>query len=253
MLDREHEYQKMAECERDHWWYRSLHEQCLQAIAGMQAEQPLNILDAACGTGGLLSKLRQSGHHRLFGFDLSATAVRYARAQGLNVEQADLRDVAGCFSPTRFDVIISNDSLYFLSEKEQARFLHDCHERMADGGRLILNLPARAAFAGMHDVAVGIGRRFEVADLHRLIGSAPWEEVTLRSWPMLLAPLILVERWRQRRQRMSDPERMAVSDVELPPQWINTSLHGMTRIERYWQGPSFGSSFFLVLERSVKD
>ena len=250
MLDRDIEYRKMADCERDHWWYRALHDQCIQAIDGLRSDKFINILDAACGTGGLLMKLRSVSNTRLYGFDLSPTAVRHAQQQSLNVEVADLRGIARCFTPVCFDAIVSNDSLYFLSNEEQESMLRACHDRLNPGGRLILNLPARAAFAGAHDEAVGIGRRFELADVNRLCRTAPWRVLSQRSWPMLLSPLILVERARQRRQRLRHPDHVPESDVQLPPSLINTACYGLTRFERVWPGPTFGSSFFLVLEKA---
>ena len=250
MLDRDIEYRKMADCERDHWWYRALHDQCIQAIDGLRSDKPINILDAACGTGGLLTKLRSTSNTKLYGFDLSPTAVQHAQQQSLNVEVADLRSISQCFAPMCFDVIVSNDSLYFLSDEEQDSFLRDCHERLNPGGRLILNLPARAAFAGTHDEAVGIGRRFELADVSRLCRTAPWRLLSQRCWPLLLSPLILLERMRQRRQRLRRRDHVPESDVQMPPPLINAACYGLTRLEAAWPGPTFGSSFFLVLEKA---
>lgn len=248
MLDRDDEYRKMAECERDHWWYRSLHEQCMQAISSLSAGQPLCILDAACGTGGLLLKLMQDGHRPLHGFDLSPTAVERAQACGLDVVRADLRSLSTVFPSTVFDVIVSNDSLYFLSEQEQDAFVRVCHERLRPGGLLIMNLPARAAFSGMHDRAVGIQRRFEPEDVTRIARTASWEVVRNKSWPMLLSPLIFGVRAAQRR-RLGRSSEAIVSDVSMPSGWVNVLLYRLTRAERSWPGSGYGSSIFLVLKK----
>jgi len=254
MLDREHEYQKMAECERDHWWYRSLHEQCLHAIAGMRAEQPLNILDAACGTGGLLLKLLRNCGDQLYGFDLSPLAVERAQARGLNVVQADLRSLSGVFPLTFFDVIVSNDSLYFLSECEQNVFVRACHERLRPGGLLIMNLPARREFSGAHDQAVGIARRFETKDVARLVQTGPWILVRNKSWPMFLSPLVLAVRTIQRlRMRFSPPDTVVSSDVDMPSRGLNAFLHGLTSVERFWPGHGYGSSILLVMRKPARN
>lgn len=250
MLDREDEYRKMAECERDHWWYRSLHDHCLRAIASLSEDRSLRILDAACGTGGLLLKLSQGGHDRLFGFDLSPVAVARARAGGLDVVQADLRDLASVFPSVVFDVIVSNDSLYFLAEQEQESFVRACHDRLRPGGLLIMNLPARAAFSGMHDRAVGISRRFEPEDVPRLASAASWDIVRHKSWPMLLSPLIYAARTTQR-VRLRSSSDVAISDVSMPSRWVNALLHGLTRLERFYPGAGYGSSIFLVLRKRV--
>jgi SAM-dependent methyltransferase len=248
MLDRDDEYRKMAECERDHWWYRNLHERCIEAIEALAGRPPLRVLDAACGTGGLLLKLRQHGPYELRGFDLSPAAVSRARACGLDVIEADLRDVGRVFPGEVFDVIVSNDSLYFLDEPEQQAFVQACRGRLRAGGLLIMNLPARAAFAGMHDRAVGIGRRFETGDVARLASAGPWAVVQCRGWPLALSPLILAARGWQR-WRMRRGGREIKSDVAMPPRWANAVLYGLTRAERRWPGPGYGSSIFLVLRR----
>lgn len=249
MLDREDEYRKMAECERDHWWYRSLHEQCIQVIDKLSAGQPLRILDAACGTGGLLLKLRQTGQHQLHGFDLSPSAVERAQVSGLDVVQADLRSLSSVFPSAVFDVIVSNDSLYFLSEQEQETFVRACHDRLRPGGLLIMNLPARAVFSGMHDRVVGIRRRFEPRDVDRIAQTASWHLACNKSWPMLLSPLIFAVRTAQRRRLRRSSEAVS-SDVSMPLGWVNALLYRLTRAERSWPGNGYGSSIFLVMRKS---
>lgn len=248
MLDREDEYRKMAECERDHWWYRNLHDRCLRTIADFFAAKSPRILDAACGTGGLLLKLKGAGHDQLHGFDLSPTAVARARAGNLDVVQADLRDLSRVFPTVVFDVIVSNDSLYFLGEKEQEAFVRTCHDRLHTGGVLIMNLPARAAFSGMHDRAVGISRRFEPDDVARLAETASWDIVGHQSWPMLLSPLIFAARNAQR-MRLGSSSDVVVSDVRMPPDWVNALLYRLTSLERFCPGTGYGSSIFLVLKK----
>lgn len=61
MLDRHEEYDRMAECEQKLWWYRALHERTVEAIRQRFGQQPLRILDAGCGTGGLMMYLREQG------------------------------------------------------------------------------------------------------------------------------------------------------------------------------------------------
>ena len=75
MLGNKDEYDRMAEAEGKHWWYRSLHERVLRTIQKQFASRDIDILDAGCGTGGLLSYLRDNGFTNLQGFDISEFAV----------------------------------------------------------------------------------------------------------------------------------------------------------------------------------
>src|ERR1035437_6648654 len=85
MLDRPEEYARMAEVEESHWWYQSLHQRVVHTFtkAGLGPESP--ILDAGCGTGGLMLKLQQAGFRLIQGFDLSEEAVRFCRDRSLEV------------------------------------------------------------------------------------------------------------------------------------------------------------------------
>lgn len=76
MLERSHEYEKMAHVEQEHWWYVALHHLVLRALRHKFAHIDPAIIDAGCGTGGLMLFLRDRGYSDLQGFDLSEDAVR---------------------------------------------------------------------------------------------------------------------------------------------------------------------------------
>src|SRR5262252_3142541 len=50
------EYDRMDAVEQDMWWYRALHRRLLAAVTEVRGA----LLDAGCGTGGLLARLRAS-------------------------------------------------------------------------------------------------------------------------------------------------------------------------------------------------
>ena len=52
------EYQRLAELDRRLWWFRGLHAQMLTALARPALRwDGMRLLDAGCGTGGLLATL----------------------------------------------------------------------------------------------------------------------------------------------------------------------------------------------------
>ena len=106
MLERKSEYEKMARVEQEHWWYRSLHRLVLESIRSHTRGYDISILDAGCGTGGLMLYLQQQGYTHLKGFDLSQDAVDICRSRGLPAEQFALSDMAGRFPCASADVII---------------------------------------------------------------------------------------------------------------------------------------------------
>jgi len=250
MLDRSQEYTKMAEVESTLWWYQALHHLVLAAIRTHAAAADPQIIDAGCGTGGLMQFLRAHGSSNLRGFDLSEHAVAWCRKRDLDVRQGNLLDIGTLHAECSADVIVSNDTLYFLDRDQQASVVRQCAAILRPGGLLILNVPALRAFAGIHDLSVGIRERFSRADTTRLLGGPSFEVVRECYWPFVLSPLIYAARAAQRRTMRSNPQFAVQSDISLPPRWINKTLLALVRAEnRLLSRKPFGSSLFLVAVR----
>lgn len=247
MLNSPHEYERMAAVERDLWWYRSLHELVIDTIRREFQALDIRILDAGCGTGGLMWFLQEHGYQNVQGFDLSEHAVLFCRAKGLPVEQGSLVDIAHRYNGQKFDVIISNDTLYFLGEVERRAFVEDCHNLLEPGGVLIMNLPSLAAFRGIHDVSVGIGRRFTLPAVQRMFRDRGFKILRETYWPFLASPPIYFARLWQRMQMRINKDFTVCSDVSLPPSWLNWLLYRLTRSEnRFLRKKPWGSSLFVV-------
>lgn len=113
-----------------HRWFRTT-----EAL-GRIAPQPLLHLDAACGTGVLMDRLR-SPEWRCFGIDLSAAMLSQVRAQGrdLAVANADLRAVPFCGTFGLITCLF--DSINFLIEEAGLRrAMRELADALAPGGLL---------------------------------------------------------------------------------------------------------------------
>ncbi len=250
MIDNPREYEVMAQVEASHWWYRTLHHLVLDAIQRQHASQQITILDAGCGTGGLLSALKRAGYEFVQGFDLSPVAVRICRDRGLQVEVGNLNDIHSFELPSRFDVIVSNDVLYHLSPAERKRFIADAFERLNPGGLLIMNLPALAGFRGQHDRAVGVTHRFDRTEFQQLFAQTGFDAVELRYWPVVLAPAIYLVRTWQRLTDNPDSPILPESDLKNHTGVLNSVLYHLIRLEmQYLRWSPAGSSLFTVLKR----
>jgi SAM-dependent methyltransferase len=92
MIGKQYEYDAMARCEKELWWYKSLHDRTLRTIERV-AGKGAKILDAGCGTGGMLTRLRNHGYTNLDGFDLSPDAIKHSRENGFqNVQLLSILD-----------------------------------------------------------------------------------------------------------------------------------------------------------------
>lgn len=251
MIDNRREYEVMAEVETNHWWYRILHSLVLEGIERELMSPNIHVLDAGCGTGGLIHSLKAAGYRQVKGFDLSPIAVDICQKKGLDVQLGSLNDIATIQAPSKFDVIISNDTLYYLSADQQLAFLKNANTRLNRGGLLLMNMPALAAFRGTHDRAVGILHRFNRLEVKELIQSAGFEALTLRYWPLSLSPAIFVVRAWQRLKY--DPASLIkpLSDLKSHSVLLNTLLYRLIRLEiRLARNTPFGSSLFTVLRRT---
>lgn len=133
MISSKEEYIKMSSVESSHWWYKSLHSLVLKTIVKNFARYNISILDAGCGTGGLIEYVMDNKYTNLKGFDLSTDAVKLSQSKGLNVWELNLKDYSS--SEQKFDVIISNDTMYFFTLKEQKNILNNFYNSL-NGGAL---------------------------------------------------------------------------------------------------------------------
>lgn len=249
MLDRKHEYIKMADVEDKHWWYKNLNELVVNTVNKSENKE-IKIVDAGCGTGGLLSTLKKQGFSNISGFDLSETGVEIGQKRSLNVQQSNITDIDKLYQPNTIDVITSNDTFYFFSPEQRLEITNKFYTLLKPNGLVILNLPALSAFRGIHDVSVGCTYRFNRQDIYTIFDPDKYELVRSVYWPFLLSPIIFFSRWTQRIRLALNPNTAIESDIDLPSNSINTLLYKLVRFENKWLPIKlFASSLFLVMRK----
>lgn len=253
MIDNEDEYRRMFEVEQKLWWYDRLHRMVISRIQKNFKSKNLDILDAACGTGGLLDKLLSQGYQQASGFDASPFAVKFSRKRGLNVENGDLKNVDAFKPGTSYDVICCNDALYFLSDSEIVTALKAFRKRLNANGIILINIHAFRVFEGTHDVAVGSNRRFTLSDFKGYTENAGLAITRNTYWPFLLsAPILAMRTWQRYRLRKGAYQTtVPTSDVKYPGDLINGTLNALMRIEETLiPSAPFGSSLFMEMRIS---
>ncbi|MFQ3622220.1 MAG: class I SAM-dependent methyltransferase [Acetobacteraceae bacterium] len=221
------EYDRMDRVEGSMWWYRALHGRVLDALSRWPGVASLPVLDAGCGTGGLLSRLAAAAPGRaLAGLDLSTEAIRRAR---LKVPGAFLAVGSIGRLPFRdggFGAAVSCDVLCHRMVDEQAA-LAELHRVLAPGGTLILNLPAHAWLRSVHDERVHTARRYDRRRLGRLLEQAGFRVLRLGHWNSLLLPLMVLQRKVLSRVGSGGGR----SDVALFPPPIEAMFRAVTDVE----------------------
>lgn len=253
MIDNRLEYQRMYETERKLWWYQILHGKVLAQIrAHFKAQAAdLKLLDAACGTGGLMSFLKENGYTNLRGFDYSRHAIDFSRERGLDVSFGDLRHVDAFQPEETFDIITCNDALYFLTDDEIVGALTAFKSRLNRAGLILINIHAFEAFSGTHDLAVGSSRRFKLDQFETFCKAAGLRISYSTYWPFALSlPILVVRQWqnyRIRKQKINVEE--LDSDVEYPGDAVNSILKTITKAESsIFKKAPFGSSLFMRIQ-----
>jgi len=219
------EYEVMDRVEGEMWWYRALHERAVSLLARFPGKVALPVLDAGCGTGGLLARLAVAFPARpLVGVDVAAEAVLRARRK---VPHARLMVGSICRLPLdreRFGAVVSCDVLCHRLVEERTA-LAELRRVLAPGGTLILNLPAHEWLRSAHDERVQNARRYERRPLARLLAEMGFIVREVRHWNTLLLPVMVL------RRKVMARRAEAKSDVALLPPPLEAMFRAVTAVE----------------------
>lgn len=251
MLINHEEYQAMFEAEETLWWYRILHEKVEKQIEQLGKGKDIAILDAGCGTGGLLQFLKNKGYTNLQGFDYSESAVFFARKRGFDVKHFSIDDITQHYKPQQFDVIVNNDVVYALEKEQIKRAFQSIPSLIKPNGIFITNNNAFSLFYGTHDIAVGGKHRFTLADFTPYF-SPTFQLEKYTYWSFFLSPLILLVRLAQQIQiklGLVDTSKIE-SDVKIPSPWLNNFFYQLVKMEeKIFTKTPFGSSLFMCIRK----
>jgi SAM-dependent methyltransferase len=219
------EYSLMDAAEDGMWWYRAAHARVLDALR----ERPGvagPLLDAGCGTGGLLRRFGEADPARpAVGLEyVPAAASRATRKSGRPVSVGDTNILP--FADASFGAAVSIDVLCHAGVRP-AEALAELRRVLRPGGTLILNLPAYDWLRSAHDARVHNARRFTRGSARRMLEEAGFTAIATRYWNGLLLPLMVLQR--KVLQRRPD----APSDVTPFPAWIDKTLFAMSEADRW--------------------
>lgn len=216
------EYALMDAVEDRMWWYRAMHGHALRALEALPPRA--RVLDAGCGTGGFLARLRAARPEaELYGVEYAEGAAGRAAAKaGARVACGTVNALP--FPEASFDAVTSLDVICHAGVEPSAA-LAEFHRVLRPGGLLVLNLPGHEWLKSAHDLRVHNVRRFERSGTRSLLESAGFETADARHWNSLLLPLMVLQR------KVLAKHDEAASDVTPYPPWLDASLLTICRLE----------------------
>lgn len=238
------EYRKLAEVEDRMWYFHALNRRMVFWLGKLLPAAPAHVLDAGCGTGGLIKALRSARTDReVTGLDFMPLACELARERtGAVIVQGSITALP--FGDGVFDAIVSADVV--CQVEDGARALREFARCVRPGGVVLVNVPAYRWLWSYHDDTCETKHRFTRPELAAMFRAAGLDVVSAGYANCLSLPLI----WARRKLfRPTHP----TSDVQLYPAPIEMLFAAMAAVEFGWQrlglASPAGSSVFVVGRR----
>ena len=258
------EYLKLAEVEDGLWYFHSLHAHVRRELRaglldGDAAPSPRSgpgaagaprpqheILDAGCGTGGMILRLRaQEPAWRWSGIDFMPLACELARKRcgpGVDIREASITALP--FADASFDAVVSADVVCQVDNPEVAAA--EFFRVLRPGGVVIVNVPAYMWMWSYHDDSCQTKHRYTRPEMATLLTGAGFQMTRLTHLNAIAFPLI----WAKRKLFRSAGD---TSDVKAYPAPIDAMFRAMTAIEHAWlrMAPAWGwgTSVFAVARK----
>ncbi|GAB4541208.1 MAG: class I SAM-dependent methyltransferase [Thermodesulfovibrionia bacterium] len=220
------EYHIMYSLEDTYWWYIGLRRLVSHFINQLNYKRKdLSILDAGCGTGGMLTYCKD---YNSYGLDLSEDSIRFCKLRKLNnIIRGSVCDLP--FKDNSFDIVISLDVLCHRWVDDDLETLRRFYEIMKKDGLLVLNLPAYNFLISKHDKAVYAKRRYTLKVLKERVEGAGFEVQRITYRNSILFPFALTKRIIER--IFIEKETDVTSDLKPLPNPLNRLLTGIIYVE----------------------
>lgn len=218
------EYANMYQVEDTHWWYAGMREimsVLLNKCGVGSGDWP--ILDAGCGTGGMIDYLRSYG--AVTGVDIAEEAISFCQERGhTRLTRASI--MALPFGDACFRLVTCFDVLYHLQVKDDLAVLGELGRVLEAGGWLLLRVPAFDWLRGAHDLTVHTRHRYTARELREKLTNAGFVIDRLTYANTFLFPFAVAKRIFEMAVRLQ-----AGSDVGETSPLINQALKSILSLE----------------------
>jgi ubiquinone/menaquinone biosynthesis C-methylase UbiE len=237
------DFRSLAEVEDSMWYFHALNRRMLLPLTEL-TKKNATVLDAGCGTGGLIKALQGVGAAwTIKGLDYSPVACSYARERtSVPIEEGSIEALP--FGDGQFDVVLTANVISQIDDASVA--LAEFRRVLKSGGILAINVAAYNWMRSYHDDLMDTRHRFRRSELVNLLRQAGFK-VTFSSYAnMLIFPMIFA------RRKIFVP-RHPTSDVKPYPPLIEAFCGSMAALEhlllRIGIKLPVGNSVFIVARK----
>jgi len=225
-------FDRLAGLEETNFWFVARAERIV-ALLRTHFPAARSVLEIGCGTGSLLLALeREVPGLSLTGSELHPEGLVHARRRlspATTLMQMDARAI-----PAReeFDVIGAFDVIEHIAD--DLAVLRSMWSAVKRGGGIMLSVPQHMWLWSPFDTASRHERRYARTELQQKVESCGFRVVYTSSFNALLLPVMLVSRWRMRREAPGD-DFDALSEMNVPNA-TNRALTATLRLENALAG-----------------
>lgn len=208
------------------WYFRSLHAHVERELAPV-VRPGAAVLDAGCGTGGLILRLRAQRPEWIFsGIDFMPIACELARKRcggGVDVRVASITKLP--FADATFDAVVSADVICQVDNPETAAA--EFFRVLRPGGIVVLNVPAYMWMWSYHDDSCQTKHRYTRPEIAALLQGAKFVGARTTHWNALPFPVV----WAKRKLFRT---RRDTSDVKEYPRTVDAVFNRLMAVEHAW-------------------
>jgi SAM-dependent methyltransferase len=189
-------YLDMAETESRHWWFAGRRKILSRLIVELRLPTNAKLLEVGSGTGGNLQMLSAFGHVSAMEMDATARSICSQKTGGWFDVRPGFCPNDIPFAGEKFDLICMLDVLEHIDEDVQT--LIALKALLADGGRILITVPAYRWLWSAHDEFLHHKRRYSSAEFRQKIANAGFHLVRVSHFNTILFPIAALVRLKDR-------------------------------------------------------